>query len=56
MIKLTNSQSHIEIRLAEPSVSIADIGPLRVMGFEPEVPFDEGLKRVIEYMREKLAL
>ena len=50
---LTGSSSPIEVRPAEPSISIADVDPLRALGFEPEVEFEEGLRRVIEYMRSR---
>ena len=51
---LTGSSSPIEIRPAEPSTSIANIGPLKALGFRPTVDFEEGLKRVIKYMKDKL--
>ena len=52
VIELTGSSSRIEIRPAEPSISVADISLLKVMGFKPEVPFEEGLRRVVKYMRD----
>ena len=51
---LTGSSSPIEIRPAEPSTSIANIDPLKALGFRPMVDFEEGLKRVIKYMKDKL--
>ena len=54
VISLTGSSSKIEIRPAEPSTSVADIGPLEEMGFKPEIDFEEGLKRVINYMKKKI--
>jgi len=53
VIKLTGSSSWIEIRPAEPSISVADISPLKALGFKPEVSFEEGLRRVIEYIIHK---
>ena len=51
---LTGSYSSIEVRPAEPSISIANVGPLKALGFKPEVKFEEGLRKVIKYMREKI--
>jgi len=51
---LTGSSSPIEVRPAEPSISIANIGPLKALGFRPMVDFEEGLKRVIKYMKNRL--
>ena len=51
---LTGSSSPIEVRPAEPSISIANIGPLKALGFRPMVSFEEGLKKVIKYMKDKL--
>ena len=51
---LTGSSSPIKVRPAEPSISIANIGPLKALGFRPMVDFEEGLKRVIKYMKDKL--
>ena len=51
IIAFTGSPSSIEIRPAPTSISIADISSLKSMGFRPEVSFEEGLKLVVNYMR-----
>jgi len=54
VIALTGSSSPIEVMPAEPSISVADIGPIKAMGFKPEVPFEEGLRLVIKYMTKRI--
>ena len=53
VISLTGSSSRIEVRPAKPSVSVADIGPISALGFRPLVPFEEGLKSVVDFMLKR---
>lgn len=56
VIKLTNSTSDLKFtkaRAEDPSRRKPDIDKVvSLTGFEPEISFDEGLKRTIEYFKE----
>ena len=53
VIELTGSSSPIEVRPAEPSISVADVRALREMGFEPKVGLREGVRRVVDFLRQR---
>jgi len=60
IIKLTGSGSRIVTRplpVDDPRVRQPDITRARaLLGWEPKVPLDEGLRRTLEYFRRKLGL
>ena len=60
IVRLTHSRSTIvfkELPQDDPKVRQPDISKAkRLLGWEPRVPRDEGLKRTIEYFRQKLKL
>ncbi len=60
IIKLTGSRSRIVTRplpVDDPRVRQPDITRARaLLGWEPKVPLDEGLRRTLEYFRRKLGL
>ena len=60
IIALTGSKSRIVLRplpVDDPRVRQPDITRARtLLGWEPKVPLDEGLRRTLEYFRRKLGL
>jgi dTDP-glucose 4,6-dehydratase len=58
IIRITGTKSQIEYRplpVDDPKVRQPDIGRARkLLGWEPKVKFDEGIKKTIEYFREHL--
>lgn len=58
ILKLTGSSSpivHCPLPQDDPQVRQPDISKAReIMGWEPQITIDEGLKRTIDYFREKL--
>ena len=55
IIKLTGSSSSIAVNPSPPTVSVADVSKLKELGFEVTVPLEEGVRRVVEYYKEKLS-
>jgi dTDP-glucose 4,6-dehydratase len=60
IVELTGSKSEIiykPIPVDDPKVRQPDIRRAQeILGWEPEVPLDEGLKRTLEYFKKKLGL
>jgi dTDP-glucose 4,6-dehydratase len=58
IIRITGTKSKIEYRplpVDDPKVRQPDIGRAqKLLGWEPKVKFDEGIKKTIEYFREHL--
>jgi nucleoside-diphosphate-sugar epimerase len=58
VLELTGSKSKIDHRPLpqdDPKVRQPDIGKARaVLGWEPKVSLDEGLRRTLEYFRERM--
>jgi len=60
VIEITGSGSKLEFRplpVDDPKVRQPDIGKARrVLGWEPRVPVDQGLRRTLEYFKQRIAL
>jgi dTDP-glucose 4,6-dehydratase len=59
VIDITGSGSKLEFRplpVDDPKVRQPDIGKARkLLGWEPRVPVDQGLRRTLEYFKQRIA-
>jgi dTDP-glucose 4,6-dehydratase len=58
IIRITGAKSRIDYKplpVDDPKVRQPDISRAKkILGWEPKVQFDEGIKKTIEYFRERL--